>query len=165
MQPWTTVKSEYLIRDKWLTVRADSCQTPAGVSVSPYYVLEYSDWIHVVAFDSDNNVLITHQYRHAVGKICAEILCGVVEPTESPITAARRELCEETGCTVDQIHQIATVYANPATHTNRIHCFLARGAVIDQLPSPDESEEIDLPLKTVPLIMQEIQPLWLGGGA
>lgn len=55
MRPWKIIKSEYLLRDKWLTVRADNCKTADGLSVSPYYVLEYSDWVHVIALDSANH--------------------------------------------------------------------------------------------------------------
>ena len=66
MEPWKTMKSKYLLRDRWLTLRADTCETPDGVTVDPYYVLEYPDWVHIVALDSDGRVLITRQYRHAV---------------------------------------------------------------------------------------------------
>jgi hypothetical protein len=73
MKPWTLKKSTYLIRDLWLRLRADTCETSLGVEVIPYYVFECNDWVNIVAVDSHGQVLITHQYRHEVGKICAEI--------------------------------------------------------------------------------------------
>lgn len=143
MKPWKTIKSKYLFNDRWLTVRADTCETSDGVKVDPYYVLEYPDWAHIVALDPMNRVLITKQYRHAAGRICTEIPCGVIETGESPLNAARRELREETGCTAEVFEEIGHMSPNPGTHTNIIHCFLARNAAITEKPDPDDSEEIE----------------------
>ena len=156
MKPWKTITSEHVLRDKWLTVRADTCETPEGVTVSPYYVLEYSDWVHIVAVDPDNRVLITRQYRHAIGKVCAEIPCGVVESGESPLAAAQRELLEETGCTAETLTHLASLHPNPATHSNMIHCFLAGGAVLTHSPDQDESENITFEFRSVPKVLELI---------
>jgi 8-oxo-dGTP pyrophosphatase MutT (NUDIX family) len=142
MQPWVTTKSEYIIRDKWLTVRADSCETSNGFIIEPYYVFEYLDWVHVIAFNDKSHILITHQYRHAVGKICAEIPCGAIHPNEKAGEAAKRELLEETGCIAERFALFASLYPNPASHTNTIHCFLASNTVVTQKPNQEESEEI-----------------------
>jgi len=98
VKPWKILKSTYLIKDRWRTVRADRCETENGVLVDPFYVLEKQDWVHVVAFDSEDRVLIIRQYRHGVEQICAEIPCGVLEDSDrSPLEGIKRELLEETG--------------------------------------------------------------------
>lgn len=51
MRPWKIKRSDYLLRDKWLNLRADRCETPEGHIVEPYYVIETRDWVHVAAFD------------------------------------------------------------------------------------------------------------------
>ena len=53
IRPWKKEKSKYLLKDRWLTVRADRCITSDGIEVDPYYVLEASDWVHILALDSD----------------------------------------------------------------------------------------------------------------
>ena len=156
MKHWKTIKSEYLLRDRWLTVRADACVTAEGVSVSPYYVLEYSDWVHIVALDSANQVLVTRQYRHAAGKVCAELPCGVIESEETPLAAARRELQEETGCTAREFEQLASLCPNPATHSNTVHCFLALGAAVTTPPNPDQTEDITCEFLSVRQVMDMI---------
>jgi 8-oxo-dGTP pyrophosphatase MutT (NUDIX family) len=157
MKSWKTIKSKYLIQDKWITLRSDTCKTPEGITIAPYYVLEYPDWAHIVAIDSNNQLMITHQYRHAVGKICSEIPCGVIEKDEAPIDAARRELEEETGCTANQFTKIGNLYPNPATHNNEIHCFLARDLSFTKKPNPDPTENITFQFETISDILKMIE--------
>ena len=74
-----------------------------------------------------------------------------------PIDAASRELLEETGCTVAEIKPIGCFHANPATHTNIVHCFLARGALITDAPSQDVSENITFEFVPVSNILELIE--------
>jgi 8-oxo-dGTP pyrophosphatase MutT (NUDIX family) len=142
MRCWEIIDSKYLIHDRWLKLRADSCKTPSGTILEPFYILEYSDWVHIVAFDSENKILVSRQYRHGAGKICTEIPCGAVDPGESPIVTAERELLEETGCVCREMTKVLSFYANPASHTNMVHCFAALDAEKKQEPELDDSEEI-----------------------
>ena len=41
---WKVVKSEYLARKPWFTVRHESIELPDGRSIPDYYVFEYPDW-------------------------------------------------------------------------------------------------------------------------
>lgn len=45
VKPWKRKSSQYVLRDRWVSVRADDCVTAEGVEISPYYVLEYPDWV------------------------------------------------------------------------------------------------------------------------
>lgn len=94
---WKTLKSEYIIRRPWLTARRDTVELPTGVVNDEYYVLEYPDWINVIAVTPDGRMVFVRQYRHALGQTCFEIVAGVIEKGEEPLEAARRELLEETG--------------------------------------------------------------------
>ncbi len=35
MRSWEIVNSSYIVKDDWLTLRADECRTPGGVIVAP----------------------------------------------------------------------------------------------------------------------------------
>jgi len=142
IQPWTVNSSRHVLRDRWISLRADDCVTSSGTSVTPYYVLEYSDWVHVLALDAESRVLVVQLYRHGYGQVCTELPGGGVDDGETPEQAIRRELLEETGCEVDELVQLGEFSPNPATHSNRIYGFLARGARRVQAPSPDLTEEI-----------------------
>ena len=70
---WKLLSSEYLFKDNWATLRADTCQMPNGNIISPYYVLEYPDWGNVVAITEDNQAILIRQYRHAAGEVILEL--------------------------------------------------------------------------------------------
>ena len=157
-KPWTVTASSYPLQDKWLTVRADQCRTARGVSVDPYYVLEYPDWVQVVAFDADFRVLVTQQYRHAAGTACLELPCGGVEAAdETPLAAARRELREETGYASDHFELVGRLSPNPATHTNTLHCFVAHDVYPAQPISQDETEDVSSGFMSIEDVMSAIE--------
>lgn len=121
---WLSHDSSYVHRDRWIKLRADECETPEGVDVSPYYVLELPDWVHVVAFDERGRLLVTSQYRRGLDRVCIELPGGVLEPDEPPRAGAARELLEETGCSGGEWVALPTMSPNPATHANLVHGFL-----------------------------------------
>src|SRR4051794_32365072 len=61
-KPWTVKNSRDVIRDRWVKLRADDCVTAEGVEIAPYYVLEYPDWVHVVALDDEDHIILVEQY-------------------------------------------------------------------------------------------------------
>ena len=94
---WKILKSEYLFQRPWLTARRDHIQLPDGRENPEFYVLEYPDWVNVIAITKDGQFVMERQYRHALGKTCYELPCGVMEQGEEPLEAVKRELMEETG--------------------------------------------------------------------
>ncbi|MBF0209120.1 MAG: NUDIX hydrolase, partial [Oligoflexia bacterium] len=51
----------------------------------------------VLAIDNSNRVVVERQYRRGVDQFVYELPAGWVNPNESPVDAAKRELLEETG--------------------------------------------------------------------
>ena len=92
---WKVLDSEYLIKRPWLTARRDHLLLPDGREIPEYYVLEYPDWVNVIAITKDGHFVMERQYRHALGCTCYELPCGVMEEGETPLEAAQRELEEE----------------------------------------------------------------------
>lgn len=131
-------------RDRWISVRADRCVTEAGVEISPYYVLEYRDWVHVVAISEHNKVILLRQYRHGLGEVSLELPGGIMDSGETdPLSTGARELLEETGYRAGSSRLIARMSPNPATHTNHLHVVLCHCCEYVQKPSLDPTEQIE----------------------
>jgi ADP-ribose pyrophosphatase len=146
---WEILRSKYVVKDHWLTLRADDCRNADGQLIAPYYVLEYPPWVNVLALTPEKKVVLITQYRHGVRQVILELPGGAVDEQDASIVhAARRELREETGYVAEEWRETGTLCANPVNHTNTIHCFLAFGARCLCLtePQPEHSEHIEVML-------------------
>jgi ADP-ribose pyrophosphatase len=74
---------------------------------------------------NNQEVVLIKQYRHAIREFIWEIPAGTLDPNESPITCAKRELIEETGYSATDWHQLGTITPLPGCSNERIHIFLA----------------------------------------
>ncbi|HET6252470.1 MAG TPA: NUDIX hydrolase [Puia sp.] len=146
---WKTLSSKYLFTDDWLTLRADTCETPQGKIVSPYYVYEFPDWVMAVALTTDGRFILERQYRHALGVVSIELPGGCVDAGDVSLEAAlRRELMEETGYGFGSVEFLGKVCANPSTNSNWAHLYLATGGRLEQEQRLDPNEEIEVCLYT-----------------
>ena len=149
-KPWRTTATRKIVKDRWIDLRADDCLRSDGLEIKPYYVLDYPDWVQVIAIDADENLVVIRQYRHGIGKVTLEIPSGCIDPSDAdPLAAAARELREETGYEAERLAHIGTITNNPANQTNRIHIVLAENARRVAAQSLDESEEIAVELMPV----------------
>jgi 8-oxo-dGTP pyrophosphatase MutT (NUDIX family) len=144
LDKWSVAASRYVLQDRWISVRADDCVTTEGVTIAPYYVLEYPDWVQIVALDDRGNVLLIKQYRHALGDISTEIPAGGVDSADAdPIAAAHRELLEETGYTAGRARILSITSPNAGTHANCIHTVLMQDIRYHGQVQDDPSERIE----------------------
>lgn len=150
---WEILESEYVLRNPWLTVRRDHIRQPSGVEIGDYWVLEYPEWVNVIALTQDGSMVMERQYRHAMGWTAYEICAGCAEKGEDPLEAAQRELREETGYTGGEWSKIMTISPNGTSMNNMTHCYLAVGVV----PGPQElepTEDIDVLLMSPSEVMR-----------
>lgn len=145
MKPWTVRRSTRAFADRWLNVRADDCETETGHAIAPFYVLEYPDWINVVALDEAGRVLLVRQYRHGIGRVTLGLPAGTVDAEDAdPVACAQRELLEETGYAAERMALIASLSPNTATHANRAHTIVSPLARYIQPPVTDPTEVVEV---------------------
>jgi len=141
---WKTLSSKYLVKEKWATLRLDTCDLMNGQIKDDYYVLEYPNWVNAIALTKDHKILLVTQYRHAGDIISLEVPGGVMDGDESPEYAIRRELLEETGYSFDSAELICTLYPNPATANNVTYTYLLKGGVKTQEQHLDAHEILNV---------------------
>lgn len=137
------LKSENILRlGPWLSVRQELVEMPSGHQIPTWFVLEFPNWINVIALTDDGQMVMVDQYRHALGETHYELVAGVIDPGESPLEAAKRELSEETGFEGGEWSLYMTLSPNPTNHNNLSYTFLARGVKQVRAPHQEPSEDI-----------------------
>ena len=144
IKKWTTLSSRYIIQRPWLTARVDAVQLPNGVVNPEHYVLEYPDWVNVIAVTTTGEMVMVRQYRHAFDEVMVELCAGMCEDAETPEQSARRELLEETGYAGGTWREVMTIGQNPSICDNITHCFVAEGVERVTEQHLDESEDIEV---------------------
>jgi ADP-ribose pyrophosphatase len=93
----------------------------------------------IVPLVDDNTVIMERQYRHPVRDYLFEIPAGTMDPGETVLACARRELEEETGYTADEFIELGITHILPAYSDEVIHVYLARClSLSEQRLDPDE---------------------------
>ncbi len=84
------------------------------------------DTVAVFAVTEGQTVLIAKQFRPGPGRVLYELPGGLIDKDETPESAARRELREETGFEADKLEFLGS-YPADALSTRTRHSFLAMG--------------------------------------
>jgi ADP-ribose pyrophosphatase len=144
LKKWKIKKQELVFNHKWYKLRQDEVELPNGRIVDDYFVSVRPNVVVIFAVTPDDEVVMVKQYKHGVQEIIVELPGGVVDENENFEEAAKRELIEETGYSVDSLKLIASLYDNPTKDTNKINLYLGRNAIKTSEQDLDENEEIEV---------------------
>lgn len=132
------LKSERAEAAGFLTVHCRTYTQPNGRD-SDWDILQGGRTVALVALTEDNQGILVHQFRPGPGKVLAELPGGVVGPEEDVVSAAIRELLEETGYQAGRAKVVMQTYlASYATHER--YAVLARDCRKVGEPTPDADE-------------------------
>jgi ADP-ribose pyrophosphatase len=91
-----TIASDTVFEGSFLKIKRDTVELPNGKTTTREYI-NHPGAAAIIAITKDNQIIMERQYRHCVGEILLEIPAGKIDAQEEPLTAAKRELLEETG--------------------------------------------------------------------
>ncbi len=160
MEKYKKVSSEELVSNSFMKLRKQYMLKPNEGKEIPFYIIEFTDWVNVVAITTHMRIIMIKQYRPGIDEVCIEIPGGIIDEGEDPETAAKRELMEETGYSCDRIRLMKKVSGNPAIQNNFVYLFLAEGAkdYTEQNLDDDERIEVfDKPIDEVKDMLEEGQ--------
>ena len=121
-----------------ISVWVEEVELPNG-HVTPLDIVRHPGASAVVPFESDSDVLLIRQFRHAAGGTIWEVPAGKLDG-EAPEICAARELEEEAGRRAGRLVPLATIWTTPGFTDERIHLF----AAFDLVPVAQRHEDAEV---------------------
>ena len=122
-------------------------------------VVKHNGAVGIVAIDDEGKVTLVRQDRVAAGRLTWEIPAGKLDsPEEDPLSAAHRELEEETGLHAENWHELTCINTTPGFCTERIWLYVATG-----LSQHDMHLDEDEFLNTAKLPLEEAVDMCMKG--
>ena len=151
--------SKVVYEGKLFRVLQDHIIEPGGRE-SHRDVIRHNGSVVILAVDpskrkKDPWIVIERQYRHAAGQYLWELPAGKLDPGESPLQGAIRELAEETGYQAKKWSALVEYYASPGFLGESMKVFLAEGLVAGDA-HPEEDEHIDFRLVKLSDLLEQI---------
>ena len=151
------VSSRTVYRGPVFWVSTDHVIEPGGVKVRRD-LIHHSGSIVVLAVDDSGKVpriLLERQYRHAANSFLWELPAGRIDPGEAELTAAKRELIEETGYRAEHWRRILKFYASPGFVAETMAVYLATG-LRRGVAEPEDDEVIQIRMVPLPSVLKMI---------
>lgn len=136
------LSSDWILRGNFLQVKRDRIALPNGREATREYIRHPGAAVIVPLFD-DGRVLLERQYRYPIGRVVLEFPAGKLDPDETPLRCAMRELVEETGYQAREWAYAGVLHNAIAYSDERIEIFFARGLIAGERRLDDE-EFLDL---------------------
>lgn len=164
---WTVVEEKVVFSHPLFSFRESTQQAADGTQAS-FLLLDCPDWVNVVAMtknqDGEPCVLLVQQHRFGSASQSLEFPGGVVDPGETVLQAAQRELREETGFEAGRWLELGSVNPNAAFMTNRTHGYLAQDLVKVGELDLDGTERLVPHLITLAELEQGLHPSFSTNG-
>lgn len=147
---YDTLREEQLSRDviyegSVLNVMRDTVRLPNG-SISHREIALHIGAVAIIPVLADGRVIMERQFRYAHSRVFLEIPAGKLDtPDEDPLSAAKRELREETGAIAERLTYLGEIDTTPALMNEKIHLYLAEGITFGERHL-DDDEFLDVEL-------------------
>jgi 8-oxo-dGTP pyrophosphatase MutT (NUDIX family) len=109
--PFKLKSSREIYKNPWISVREDSVKN--GEKDWIFWIVTMHNGTCIIAIDEENNVLLSREYKYALGRYDHNLPGWAIDPWETPLECARREMEEEIGYQADE--WISLGYIHPLT--------------------------------------------------
>lgn len=131
-----------VFRSRRLSVEEKQVSLPDG-RVRDYVVVHPGAAVAMLPIIGEDCLLI-RQYRYAIDRYLYEVPAGTMEPGETPLSTAHREMIEETGFAAGSLAAVGTILTTPGFSDEQIYLFKATDLVPSSLYQQDEDEVIEV---------------------
>lgn len=156
-----TISRKEIFQGHIFKVVVDQVELPDGKGQSHREIVLHNGAVAVMALTPENKMIFVKQYRKAIEAITYEIPAGKLEIGEhtDPLSAALRELEEETGYTGD-LELVYDVYTAIGFCNEKIKIYMAQN--LKKVPNPRPQDE-DETLELYELTLEEAKALVASG--
>jgi ADP-ribose pyrophosphatase len=144
------LSSKVVYDGKVFKISSDKVKEPSGITAQRD-IVRHSGSVVVLAVDQRGKeplVLLEQQYRYAAQDYLWELPAGRIDPGESALAGAKRELIEETGYRAKLWKRALFFYASPGFLDETMTIYLARD-LSEGEATPEQDEAIEC--KLIPL--------------
>jgi ADP-ribose pyrophosphatase len=132
------ISSRELLKTPIFRVTEDVAKDPDGFEIKRA-IVQHAGSAVVMALDARSRILLVRQYRLPARDYLWELPAGRLDPGETPLQAAKRELMEETGYRARRWRRLASFFASPGYVAEKMTIFVARDLTQgDATPMEDE---------------------------
>ena len=133
--------SEQVFENSLFRVSVDVATDPDGFEIKRAIVHHPGSAV-ILPVDDKKRILLVRQYRLPAQQKLWELPAGKVDPGETPLQAAKRELMEETGCKARKWTKITDFWPSPGFLGEKMSIYLATGLTEGEA-TPMEDERIE----------------------
>ena len=145
LRNWETVSRITILKhSKFLTVESHTIKLPDGKIIQDWPWLIIPDAAIVIAVTEDNQFLCFRQTKYAVAGTSLAPVGGMLEPNETPLHAAKRELLEEMGYEAPDWFDLGNYILDPNRGIATMYLYLALNARQTAMPNSDDLEDQEL---------------------
>jgi ADP-ribose pyrophosphatase len=135
------ISSHEKYRNNLFWVTEDHAVEPGGFEIKRGIVQHRGSAV-MMAVDDRKRILLVRQYRLPARQYLWELPAGRLDPGETPLKAAKRELIEETGCRARHWKKLVSFYPSPGYVAEKMTIFLATD-LTQGVATPMEDERIE----------------------
>ncbi len=129
LRVWETVSRKTILNfSKFLTVESHTVKLPDGEIIHDWAWLIIPSAAIVLAVTDDQKFLCFRQTKYAIEGTSLAPVGGMLEPNETPLDAAKRELLEEMGYEASDWVNLGSHILDPNRGIATMHLFLALNA-------------------------------------
>lgn len=136
------ISSKEVLKNKLFSVVDEVAHDPGGFEIHRSIVRHPGSAV-MMAVDEKNRILLVKQFRLPAEKDLWELPAGRIDPGESALQAAKRELREETGFKAKKWIKLISYWASPGYVSEEMKVFLALD-LTEGPAQPMEDERIEM---------------------
>lgn len=139
-----TITTKKIFEGNIIDVQLDEVKLPNGETAERELVY-HPGAVAVIPITSDNKIVLVEQYRKPLERTLIEIPAGKLEENENPLTAAVRELEEETGYTTTNLSQVTSFYTSPGFANELVYVYITNDLIkMENPPAGDDDEFVEI---------------------